>query len=75
MDFDPWSLFFNVVISSLGMWYWYNGKQDENRLQVGTGAILVFVPYVICDWFLLVVIAGTLIALPYVARWYLRPPE
>jgi hypothetical protein len=60
-----------LLISSVGLGYTIYGKKQSHALALGCGMLLMVVPYVISNVAALLIVALTLMVLPFVLHRFL----
>ena len=64
---SPTFLMLTVILSSFGMGYFIYGKKQQRFLTMLAGAALCGVPYFIANVYVLAVVGGLLLAVPFVS--------
>ena len=67
-DFDPYTLFFSILFSIVGIGYYSYGKKESLYFQI-TGAALLIYPYFVSHLSWLIGVGIVLMALPFVLNW------
>jgi hypothetical protein len=63
------SLLWGLLFGSIGMGYFVYGKKQQRGIALLSGVALIFFPYFVTNWFLIVLIGIVLMALPYFIRY------
>ena len=62
---DSTKIFFFILISIVGMGYFYSGKKRGNNVLLGSGILMMIFPYMISNTIAVVIISIVLIFGPF----------
>ncbi len=71
MKMDTTSLFFNLIISSIGMGYFIYGKKQNKLLFLADGVVMGIYPYFIKSDLTTILVGVVLVLFPFIARRYI----